>query len=160
MCGKIKTVMKKGLLAICTMILVVITTFALVQVCGRYLFRHTFFWVEEVTAILLGWMVACGVPLVWLNGDHISMDAIDSFLSDRMKRIWDVVIQLLGILYGGVCLYSGLRAVRQNTGYSISMLRYDESLRFWWIPAMGAMLIVSACLVLYENSKKRREEHG
>ena len=157
MLKKIKTGLTKSLLAVCTVILVTVTVFALMQVCGRYIFLHTFFWVEEITAILLGWLVACGVPMVWLQGEHIAMDAIDALLPVKVREAWGCVIQLMGILMGGVCLYSGVRAVRQNMGFSISMRRYDESIRFLFVPTMGALLIVSACLLLAERYQAKKE---
>lgn len=140
----------------CMLILITITVFALMQVCGRYLFLHTFFWVEEVTALLLGWMVACGVPLIWLREEHIAVDMIDALLPARVRATWDTVIQLLAVGVGGVIAYSGLRAVRQNIGFSISMLRYDESIRFYWVPVMGILLMLSACLTLAIRYQKRK----
>ena len=142
---------------LCTILLMSITILALVQVCGRYIFLHTFFWVEEVTALLLGWMVAAGVPLMWLKGEHISVNIVDSLLPEKVKMIWDGMIQGIAIFVGIVVTYSGIRAWKQNMGYSISMLGYDESIKFYWIPVMGTLLIVSALLVLLTRGKEKKE---
>lgn len=145
---KIKKILCGVLERICTCILIIITIMALVQVLGRYILLHTFFWVEDITALLLGWMVACGVPLIWLLEEHITVDIIDQFLPEKVKFVWSNMIQLLAILIGVVLFYSGLGAIRQNKGFSISMLRYDESLKFYWIPVAGILLVISAGLIL------------
>lgn len=133
---------------LCALLLITITILALMQVCGRYIFSHTFFWVEEVTALLIGWMVAMGVPSMWLKGEHLSVDVIGAILPDRVNAVWNVIIQIIAVCVGIVVTYSGIRAWKQNMGYSISMLRYEESVKFYWIPVMGILLIVSAVLVL------------
>ena len=137
---------------ICTLIsvaiLLSITVFALMQVLGRYVFHHTFFWVEEITAIELGWLVAMGAPMMWLKNGHIVMDAIDQFLPEKGRRIWDCVIQCIAIAIGLVFAVAGYRALKLNSGYSISMLRYDESVRYVFVPVMGILLSLAACIRL------------
>lgn len=142
---------------ICTLLLVTITIFALMQVGGRYLFRRTFFWVEDVSALILGGMVAFGVPWVWLLSDHIAVDMIDAVLPKTVRAVWDNVIQFIAIGVGAVLIRSGLGGVRQNMGFSISMLRYDESIKFYFVVVLGILLIFAACLTLLLRFQEGRQ---
>lgn len=137
-------------LSVCVVILIIITTLALMQVCGRYIFHHTFFWVEEITTMLIGWIVALGTPALWLKNEHIAMDALLAFLPKKAIRIWDMVIQVFAMGTGGVLFAAGMKALRLNSGYSISMLRYDESVKFIFVPVLGALLTVCAALVFVQ----------
>ncbi len=154
---KIKERLELCLEILCALLLVTITVLALMQVCGRYIFSHTFFWVEEITALLLGWMVATGVPLMWLREEHLSVNVIDGLLPGKAGAVWNVIIQVIGAGVGVVVTYSGIRGWKQNMGYSISMLRYDESVKFYWIPVMGCLLVLSAVLVLLTRGKEGKE---
>ena len=145
-------------LALCALMLITITIFALVQVFGRYVFHSTIFWIEEVTGIILGWLFALGAPMVWIRKDHIKMDAIDRFLSPKARKIWDIVIDCIACFIGVVFLCGGLSALRLNTGYSISMLRYDESLRYYFVPVFGTLLAFVACLSLLKGIRDFKKE--
>lgn len=154
---KIKEKLEIGLETLCALLLIAITILALMQVCGRYIFFHTFFWVEEITALLIGWMVATGVPLMWLKGEHLSVNIVDSLLPRKVSAVWDIIIQIIAVGVGIVVTYAGIRAWKQNIGYSISMLRYEESVKFYWIPVMGGLLILSAVLALLTREKGGKE---
>ena len=151
---KIKEKLGNGLEILCALLLTVITILALMQVCGRYIFSHRFFWVEEITALLIGWMVAAGVPSMWLKQEHLSVNVIDALLPDKVSAAWNVIIQVIAVCVGIVITYSGIRAWKQNMGYAISRLRYDESVKFYWIPVMGGLLAVSAVLILLTRGKE------
>lgn len=151
---------------ICTFILVVllvgITVFALVNVVGRYLFQHTIFWVEEVTALVMGWMVAFAVPLLWIEENHIVMNALDYMLNEEMKYWWSIVVDVIAFFIGVIFLYAGLKAYRINSGYSTSLLQYDESIRYLFVPVMGGLLSFASFLTLIKKSRTRvkEERHG
>ena len=151
-------------MSVCVVILIVITAFALMQVCGRDIFHHTFFWVEEITTMLNGWIVALGTPALWLKSEHISMDAVLSILPAKVAHVWEMIIQVIAIAVGGVLFAAGIKALRLNSGYSISMLRYDESLKFVFVPVLGILLMICAALVLAElivsGGRASREQNG
>lgn len=158
MIEKIEDFIMKVCLVLCALMLITITIFALVQVFGRYVFHSTIYWIEEVTGIILGWMFALGAPMVWIRKDHIKMDAIDRFLSSKVKKVWDIVIDLIAGLIGLVFFCGGTRALKLNTGYSISMLKYDESLRYYFVPVFGLLLALVACLSLAKGIRDFRKE--
>ena len=129
-------------------ILIAITSMAFLQVLGRYVFKHTFFWVEEISVMGVAWMAAIGVPWMWLERGHIAVDALDSLLSDRARAVLDVVIHIAAAAVGIILLYSGLKAIRLNSGFVLSVLKFDESVRYYYIPFMGVMLTVSSAINL------------
>lgn len=91
---------------------------------------------------------------MWLKQEHLSVNVIDALLPDKVSAAWNVIIQVIAVCVGIVITYSGIRAWKQNMGYSISMLRYDESVKFYWIPVMGGLLAVSAVLILLTREGK------
>ncbi len=132
-------------------LLVGITVLALCNVVGRYILKHTIFWVEEVSALSMGWMVAFGAALMWVRHNHIVMDALDYMLSDKMKYIWDIGVNIIGMAVSLIFFFAGIKALKMNTGYSISLLGYDESIRYLFVPVMGALLFIGTVLTLIQD---------
>ncbi len=160
MIEKIETLIFRICLTISVVLLLTITCFALMQVFGRYVFHNTFFWVEEITGIILGWMFALGAPMLWIKKDHIKMDAVDKFLSEKARKIWDQAINIIAIILGIIFLIGGVKALRLNTGYSISLLRYDESLKYYFVPVFGILLSITAFLSFLKGVKEFKEKEG
>lgn len=158
MIEKIETLVFRICLVISVVLLITITLFALMQVIGRYIFHNTFFWVEEITGIILGWMFALGAPMLWIKRDHIKMDAIDRFFSAKTRKVWDAAIDVIAIFIGIIFCIGGIRALKLNTGYSISMLRYDESLRYYFVPVFGILLAFTALLSFFKRLRDFNKE--
>ncbi len=148
---------KNGICLVCkitiTVILVAVTGITVFQVFSRYLFKQYHFALEELSVIALIYAVGFGVPWMWLERGHISMDAIDNILTEKGKRILTLIINILA-LFTGVCLtYSGAKAVKVNRHFVYTTLGIDESLRYVPLVIMGSMLIVSAIIVMIEDAR-------
>lgn len=153
---------KKIICTVCkiiiTIILVGVTGITIFQVFSRYIFKHYFYPLEELSVIALIYAVGFGVPWMWLEREHISMDAIDNILTEKGKKILTFIINLIALFVGGCLTYSGIKAVRVNHNFVYTTLGIDESLRYVPLVIMGFMLIVSAVIVIIEDLKGREKE--
>ena len=65
------------------------------NIIGRYFFAVSIPWAEEVMLFLMVGCVFSGVGIVGWSGRHIRMDVIISALPRRLRRIMDVVAELV-----------------------------------------------------------------
>ena len=143
---------------IITVILVGVTAMTVFQVFSRYLFKHYYYPREELSVIALIYAVGFGVPWMWLERSHISMDAIDNILTEKGKKILTFIINILALFVGGCLTWSGIKAVKVNHNFVYTTLGIDESLRYVPLVIMGVMLIVSTVIVLIEDMTGGKEE--
>lgn len=72
------------------------------QVIARYVFRSPYSWSEELSRLLMIWMIFMASTFVMAEGGHISVDLWGNRLK-RKARLWcDSLVHLLVI---GVCLW-------------------------------------------------------
>ena len=158
MLGKIKKSICLTCKIIITIILVVVTGMTVFQVFSRYLFKHYHYALEELSVIALIYAVGFGVPWMWLERGHISMDAIDNILTAKGKKILTFIINILALFVGGCLTWSGIKAVKVNHNFVYTTLGIDESFRYVPLVIMGVMLVVAAVIVLIEDFRGEEEK--
>jgi TRAP-type C4-dicarboxylate transport system permease small subunit len=65
------------------------------DVVGRYLFSKPIFGAYELIEVLMGWIIFAGLPLVSRAQQHISVDFVSALLSDRLKPVQAITVNLL-----------------------------------------------------------------
>ncbi len=84
-----------------------------VDVVGRYLLNRPVAGGFEVTEIMLAALIYCGLPLVSARREHIVIDTFDPFFPPRLRRILDVVAEILcAVAFSGICVLIFQRAQR------------------------------------------------
>ena len=66
-----------------------------IDVAGRYLFDHPIQGATELTMMGMGLMVFSALPVVTLNGGHVTVDLFDPFLSRTAGRLRDLLTGLV-----------------------------------------------------------------
>ncbi|WP_207482650.1 TRAP transporter small permease [Arenibaculum pallidiluteum] len=66
-----------------------------VDVGGRYFFNRPLLGAFEVTEVLLGIMVFCGLPLVSISREHITVDLLDTAVPAALRNLRDGIISLV-----------------------------------------------------------------
>ncbi len=104
-------------------------------------------WAEELPKQLFTWFIMAGVVLALQTGNHIAVDLIFRFLSERGKRILIVLINLT--ICGAYCyLFSTAMEVAEITAAEINpMLGTPGSLPFYALAAGSALTALSALVL-------------
>ena len=87
-----------------------------------------------------------------LSGINQATSMVTSYFDPATKLIYAI-----GAVVG---LIGGVKALRLNTGYSISLLRYDESLKYYFVPVFGILLSITAFLSFLKGVKEFKEKEG
>lgn len=116
------------------------------QVFTRYFFDIIVLWIEDVSILTLSWMVACGIPWLWMKKDHIFMDVIDIVVPKKIVGYLKWLVEIAGIIGGVSLIFTGIRTVSVNSGYIYSIIRYDEGIRYYPLVFTGVLLTFAATL--------------
>ncbi len=73
-----------------------ITILLLVNVFLRYLFGHPFPWAEEISVLLIVWVVFLGAGLVQKNDGHVAI----SYIFDLFPVKW----KTMALIFGDLCI--------------------------------------------------------
>ncbi len=110
----------------------VITLLLCLDVAVRYLQLFNITWIGDISAISLFLITFLAAPWVLREGGHIAVDSLVMILPDHIRRIVEIVVNLIG---AGICLLLGIYALRvvmasYAAGTQVyKMLIYPQ----WWL---------------------------
>ncbi len=107
--------LKKLLEALCSALaasaLFAIMLLTLMDVSGRKLISTSVTGSLELTELLMVLVIFAGLPLVSLRGEHVVFDSLDPVLPKGLRRLQDVVVDLLcALALGGVAWLMWVKA--------------------------------------------------
>ena len=127
----------------------IITNF--IQMVTRYFVNVTVVWVEDFSVLGLYWLFALGVPMAWLIGAHMEMNILEKVLSAKFKEVISYLVQVAGVYFGVLFVRAGMRALKLNKGYIMSIMGFDEMWRYVPLIVCGFLLIFAAVFVTVEK---------
>jgi TRAP-type C4-dicarboxylate transport system permease small subunit len=126
-------------------VLFVMMMITAVDVIGRYVLNKPLTGGFEITEMLLAALIYCGLPLVSQRREHIVIDTFDPLMSARVKRVLDVVAEIVcSLTLGGIGYLIFRRAARvAEYGDTTSVLKWPLAPVAY---LMGTMILI-ACLI-------------
>ncbi len=114
--------------------LAVLFSLMLVQVLLRYGFDYTHFATEELGRYLLIWATLAGMALETRQNSHIRVSFIAEKLPARVRRMWQLMLDILSLLIFALLVYTGIDSMLFNHGQESPGLQLPLSLPFFAIP--------------------------
>jgi TRAP-type C4-dicarboxylate transport system permease small subunit len=136
-------------------VLATIVFLVLFNAIGRYAFRYTFIWGDEMVLSLLPWLGMLGMFLSVRRRQIIRIDFLASTASPPVKRILDLFASLFA---AAVFLYLAVVSFEYLQLFGGDRTIYLKLHKGWFMSAMaiGPLLAAAAYLVLaYEDRSKR-----
>jgi TRAP-type C4-dicarboxylate transport system permease small subunit len=141
----------RGLLAVLMALMVACVTW---QVVSRYVLGSPSSWTEELARYLLIWIGLLGGAYAYHVKMHLGLDLLAQKLSPGAHRMQARLIHVAVILFAGVVLLGGgLNLIRlaMELGQQSAALGVPMWLVYLSLPLSGLMLVVYACLALFEE---------
>lgn len=130
-----------------------------IDVIGRYLLNKPLPGGFELTEMMLAALIYCGLPLVSKRREHIVIDTFDTFMSPGVKRVLDVIADVVCFLtLSGIGYLIFRRAVR--------VAEYGDTTNVLKLPlapvayAMATMIAVAALIHLVLIFVPHRADEG
>jgi len=109
----------KGLEYVTILSMAGITLLLLVNVFLRYLFSRPFSWAEEISVLLIVWVVLLGAGLVQKKGEHVAI----SYVFDLFPAKWKTI----ALIFGNLCICAVL-AVHLLSAINLLKLQMTASM--------------------------------
>ena len=140
---------------VCLGLMVVLVADVFLGVWSRYVLQATFQWYDEVARLCFVWMVFLGAASAVRRGAHFRLHLLVDRLGPRLRRVNDLVVGLLVVVFGGVLVAGGVAmwpvARRQVTdSLELSMLWFYAAL-----PVGGALMILFSLPHLWRMARGR-----
>ncbi len=137
--------------ALSALIILFMTGLSFFQIFYRYLFGTVLIWSNDVNIFCISTAVALTIPPLWLEHSDVVMDLITAKLSPRADFILSCFVETGSLFMAGILTRSGLMAIKMHKGFSTSILRFDDSLRYYFVVYLGAGLILAIILSFIER---------
>ncbi len=136
------------------------------QVISRYLFNSPSTFSEELLRFSLVWISVIGLAYVAGKREHISLTLFIDKCPAKLTIYWDVIIQLVFILFSIYILIIGGMKVSNNAMMQISpVLKLSMGKVYYALPLAGGLTIVYCVLNIIDiitqgcHSKSAQPSH-
>lgn len=114
------------------------------QVGFRYALNEPLAWTEEVARHLMVWSALLGAAVAYRRKGHLGMDVLVMLLSERRRRLVEIVLQVLSIGFFGVLVVHGIPLVERTMRQFSSAIRIPMGYIYASIPVGSALILLFA----------------
>ncbi|WP_456295841.1 TRAP transporter small permease [Vibrio sp. AK197] len=129
------------------------------QVISRYLFNSPSTFSEEFLRFSLVWISVIGLAYVAGKREHISLTLFLDKCPKQLTAYWNIVIQVVFILFAIYILIIGGMKVSNNAMMQISpVLKLSMGKVYYALPLSGGLTIIYCVLNIVDMIKERHAE--
>ncbi|WJY15873.1 TRAP transporter small permease [Pectobacteriaceae bacterium CE90] len=144
----------------CCSLLIVMVLVACWQVISRYIFNAPSIFSEEFLRFSLVWLSVIGLAYVAGKREHISLTLFLDKCPPRLTAYWNMVIQVVFILFSIYILIIGGWHVSLNAMMQISpVLQISMGKVYYSLPLSGVLTIVYCVLNIVDMSKEAQNQN-
>lgn len=122
---------------------------------GRETRSFDLVWAEEVTRLLLLWLVFLGAGVASRYDSHLRIDIVATMVRPKWARVlFDLLYRLSLVLMGVILVYLGSLLIQSSEGQTTVVLKIPQSVRYASLPAGGALLLLYGVLGAVKTMRK------
>lgn len=140
--GAIRKILDNFELIICALCLVVITVVLFSGVICRYVIKFSLIWVEEVARFALVWLTFIGAAWLSKGCALIRVDLLPNALHPSSRRILELLIEFLGVVFSFYLLVVGFRMVKLTWPMPTPAVRMPMGLFYLPLPLASLCMII------------------
>lgn len=125
------------------LLMVAMVLLIFMQIISRSLFDSSFTWTEEVARFILVWVVFLGAGLVFQYGANVSVEALFNTLPINLKKILQVVVAILCIIFLIILIMKGLELCSKTMVQRTPILKIPMGYVYSIIPISGVLQIIN-----------------
>lgn len=143
-----------GLLLLAMMLLTCVNVFA------RYVLLSSMPFVEELTNAGLILLSIAGAAVAAKRGAHLGLTILTERLSPRGQKICDLLADALGVIFGVILVYYGIRMSSHefSLGLKTAGMQWPEGAFGAMIPFGGIFLVIRYCQLFIRTIRGGDEE--
>lgn len=131
----------------------------IIQVFYRYVLSSPLSWTEELMRYLMTWLVFLGASVASQKGGHLGITFIQEKLNNNVKKIVEIIIQILAVMFLALIIYYGIELIQTVINTKSPVLRVSMAIPYSSV-VVGAtlMFIHSLVNVIYSIFNFRKIE--
>jgi TRAP-type C4-dicarboxylate transport system permease small subunit len=131
---------EKGEVFIASLLLAILACVIMVEIVSRYILKHPFPWVLELSMLMITYIVFLGFPVMYKQKSLVVIEFLFNKLSLRLKRylslIWEVMVGIF-MAFLVIATYKLQWVQRRYTSPTL-----DISFRFFTIPILFCSALI------------------
>jgi TRAP-type C4-dicarboxylate transport system permease small subunit len=140
---------------VCLGLMLVLVADVFLGVWSRYVLQATFQWYDEVARLCFVWMVFLGAASAVRRGAHFRLHLLIDRLGPRLRRVNDLVVGLLVVVFGGVLVSGGVAMWPVARGQVSDSLELSMVWFYGALPVGGALMILFSLPQLWRLARGR-----
>lgn len=154
----VKKILDKALTVVCVVVFIAMVLLTTFQVISRYIFNSPSSISETLTRYAFVWLIILSATYVFGQRDHIAI----TFLRDKFKgvarKVIDVIIECVIILFSAsIMVYGGFVVTQMNMLQYDSMLKIPTGFIYCVIPICGVLIILYSIYNIIKTVKAKEE---
>lgn len=114
--GKMNHINADGQMAVAMTSLGIIVLMNLYEILVRTFFDKSLIWIQEISVLLMVWMIFCGFTKIVHEKKDISIDLITSRLNVRIRLVLEIFTHLIMIVFLIIFSYAGYMYMVKQLG--------------------------------------------
>ncbi|WP_067142949.1 TRAP transporter small permease [Oceanivirga salmonicida] len=120
----------------------------LYQIISRRFFpQFSVVWTEEMSRLLFVYSIAFGAPLAIEKRGYVNVEIFHHKLNPRVKRIFDILIEIISIILFSITAYKGLVFVK--LGMNQHSVTLGHKMGYVYISIVGTCVLISIFSIMY-----------
>jgi len=110
----------------------------------RFFFDSSFAWSEEFIRLMFIWITFIGVAVCARRNTNISIDILQNFLKGKSKRILDIIITIISLVFVIMLGKFGMDMVffTMDRPQKLNALQWPIYIVYWSIPVGCALMTI------------------
>lgn len=137
---------------VCIIILVLLVSITVLQVCMRYLFMSPFSWAEEVSLLILVWFGLLSVASAVFHQSHMKISFVWNMLPEKGQYLVNVCVELLVLFFALNITFNADTLVTLVSGQVLSASGISKVWLYYPLYVGGGLMSLN-CLtnILYDR---------
>lgn len=140
-----------------TLCFFMLTILLTLQVVSRYVFRHSFTWMEELATILFVWMVYLGVSAAVTYRKHLRIDFVLTMVPFKVKRVMLIASNVVFALFNIYITVIIWKVIQLLGNSQTTMLHLPQKFVYAVIPFA---LVLSVIRLIQDTIKLTKEDES
>ncbi|MBN1835542.1 MAG: TRAP transporter small permease subunit [Spirochaetales bacterium] len=146
-------VLDRVLVVLCTVTVLIIVAFVLLQVFSRYVLQLPIHGIEELARLVFVWACFCGAALATLRQENIAVTFLAEKTSHTAQHWIGLGVALVVAAVGGIMTLKGTTYVIDKwvyPDYNIALL-YPRSLFWLPVPFAGVIMLAKSLSLIFQH---------
>lgn len=141
---------------IIAIVLILIMCVIFLQTFTRYVIFYSLPWSEELSRYLFVIMIALGINIGISKGMMVRIDLVDSFLSPKIKLVFEIGRDILSLLVSFFFLYSSIGLVKIGSFQKSPAMQIPMNIMYTFLFIGFLLTVLSLIIKIMETVKDRK----